>query len=277
MVVLGIEIISWSRRPVRLVKRLLQPRVRKQVDNDRRAPLLLLRSFQDDALEVRPPSTSIGAIDTFSGEARVRFEEVIAWTAWSCGPLLTFGQPGTRIQPLGAARHYHEDNNWQTAIRALTERAHALLLVVGRSPSLIWEIAEIRRHERLARTVFIFPPVDDVEAARRVATLCAALDLDRRVLDPGPQRRLLALGFDEAGTPTTYIAAGRHSDAYAMATTRALAAVSTYNLAGSPVVWARRHSGDPMADVAPFAGGNVTRRRTLISRVSTIVLSFVPV
>jgi hypothetical protein len=174
-------------------------------------------------------------------------------------------------------RDYHDDDNWQAAIRALADRAHALLLVVGRSPSLVWEINEIRVRERLARTVFVFPPVDPAETARRVATICAAIDLDRRVLDPGPHRRLLALGFDEAGTPTTYVAAGRSSDAYVMAATDALAAVSTYDLAGSPVAWARCVGGDPMADVAAFDAGSVPRRRTVIAWVSTIVLSFVPV
>jgi hypothetical protein len=277
MVVLGIEIISWSRRPVRLAKRLLQPRVREQVDNDQRPPLLLLRSFQDDALEVRPPSASLGVIDTFSGETRVRFEEVIAWTAWRHGPLLTFGQPGTRLEPLGAARHYHDDRNWQAAIQELSNRANAFLLVVGRSPSLVWEIAEIRFHKRLARTVFVFPPVDADETARRVATLCAALDLDRGVLEPGPRRRLLALGFDETGTPTAYVAAGRHSDAYVLACTCAFAAVSTADVVESPAAWARDPGGDPMTDLAPFAAGNETRRRSVISWISAIALSFASV
>ncbi|WP_286928870.1 MULTISPECIES: hypothetical protein [Aeromicrobium] len=278
MLVFGLGIMTRSREPVRLARRLLQPLVRRQVSLDARAPILLLRSFQDDALEVRPPVALTGAIDTFAGEVRVRFEEVVAWAAWLFGPLRTFGQPGTVLQPLGAARDYHADEHWEEAIRDLADEAQAYILIAGRSPSLVWEIGELRANRRLAKTLIVFPPVDDGETSERCRVVGDALGLDRSVLATEESRRLLVLGFDGHGTPTVHAAAGRTADAYVAAVSDALERAIAAELAvGEPVAWARAHVERAPDGLVRFDPNSTSPRRTVLSRVCDVVLNFVPV
>ncbi|GAB3169816.1 hypothetical protein GCM10027059_35430 [Myceligenerans halotolerans] len=277
LALLGLEVLNWSRQPGRLAKRVLQPAVRKQIDSDDRPPVLLLRSFQDDNLEVHPPFALTGAVDAFSGESHVRFEEVIAWSAWERGPLRTFGQPGTRLQPLGAARDYHDDANWQEAIRQVSQEAQAQVLIVGRSPSLIWEIGEVRSRRRLASTIFVFPPVDRNEASRRVSVVCRALDLDPSILDAGPGRHALVLSFDDAGEPTIFIAKGRTADAYVIAVAGALGALPQSSSVSNPAEWARVDHAEPIDDIAAFDPTQVRPRKTLVSRLSDLATRLVSV
>jgi hypothetical protein len=276
--VFGLSIMTRSRRPIRLARQLLQPQVRRQVRLDARAPVLLLRSFQDDALEVRPPVALTGVVDTFAGEALVRFEEVVAWAAWSFGPLRTFGQPGTVLQPLGAARDYHADEDWEEAIRELADQAQAHVLVAGHSPSLVWEIGELRAKRRLAQTLIVFPPVDDEEATERRRVVGDALGLHPRVLVTHDSRSLLALGFDGHGSPTAYVAAGRTADAYVAAVSDALGKATTADGAvGDPATWARAEVEHAPTGLVRFDPNGTASRQTVISRVFDVLLNFVPV
>lgn len=274
MLLLGLQIVNMNRGPVRLCKRLLQRKVREQVNEDARQPILLLRSFQDDALQVRPPTVLTGAIDTFAGEIWVRFEEVIAWVAWMFGPLRTFGQPGTVLEPLGAARDYHDDSTWQTAIRDLSDRARAYVLIVGRSPSLVWEIFELRSQLRLSQAVFVFPPLDEVESGRRIAVVSTALDLDPRILSLSTGRKVLAMGFSAAGEPRVYVAAGRTSDAYVTALSVALSNADIGAVA-RPISWASAVDNADIVDLAHFEPGKHKSRKSIISRVSDLATNFV--
>lgn len=274
--VVGLEAITWSRLPIRFSKRLMQPRVRVKIDSDDRPPVLLLRSFQDDSLEVRPPVALTGAIDTFSGEVWVRFEEIIAWVAWRVGPVRTLGQPGTRLQPLGAVRDYYDDSDWKAAIKRLTETAQCLVLVVGRSPSLFWEIRELQGLGKLSQAIFVFPPVNPRESSERILMLCSALGMNPEVLSIREGRWLLCLRFDSEGAPIVCVSAGRTADSYVLALHK-LFSGATSGIVSEPIYWARADTPIVFENFITFAPEAVTRRKSAISRVSSLVLSFVPI
>jgi hypothetical protein len=275
--VFGLAIVSWSRQPIRYAKRLLQPTVRRQIDADPRAPLLFLRSFQDDALEVRPPFALAGAIDTFSGKALVRFEEVVAWSAWERGPLRAIGEPGTRLQPLGAVRDYFDNASWQDAVTEIAEEVQAIVLIAGRSRSLVWEIGHVRAMGMLAKTVFVFAPVTADEAARRIAVVCTALELDPCLLQAGDFRHVLVLGFDADGNPQVHVAAGRTADAYVVALNQALDCISPAAHVSKPADWSFLESQAPQTGLAKFDKSKVKSSRSIISWISDILGSFVSV
>jgi len=279
MAFMGLSVVSGSSRPIRLARRLIQPWVTQRLDNDGRRPVLLLRSFADDSLEVQPPRRMTHGLESLAGEPYIRFEELVAWKAQGFGPLIAIGQPGTVLQPLGAARYYFSDDDWQTAIE---ERAHTCLsvfMVVGRSPGLIWEISHLRATERLAKAVFIFPPVPESELIARAEVLASALSLGPHALLV-PDRRLwpIALTFSDDGIPMLVVSRGRSSDAYL----RGLEALSAHiskdhgRLAG-PATEHQRVSVVDRSLLTKFDPQAVRKaKKAFVSRMSDVFLYLIP-
>lgn len=129
-----------------------------------RAPVLFLRSFDDDDL-VDPTPRMVPMGDLL----RRRYEESIATALRDVGPMVSIGRPGSRLPELGGARLYVPDHAWQAAVTHLRQRAAAVVVVVGRSQGLWWEIVTSLREVPLARLLFVFPYVE--EAARRRSLL----------------------------------------------------------------------------------------------------------
>lgn len=222
---LGSMIMTKSRWPIGFAHRLLQPVVRARLEEDERRPIVLLRSFQDDSLKVRTPNTQLVGLETLAGESYSRFEEIIAWRAWRTGPVLAIGQPGTVLQPLGAARDYFSDDEWQAAVDQRAADARAIVMVVGRSPGLVWEVRKILSEGHLAKTVFVLPPVASYETRARIQVLCMALGLDWHLLMPGGGTHVVAFFFHPDGRPVIETCAGRPGQAYAAALDHALACI----------------------------------------------------
>ena len=214
MILAGMAVTTRGRSVSRFVQRLVQPAVRQAIETDPRKPVMLLRSFQDDSLEVRASTTIDGFTEGIATEGYARFEETVAHALLTVGPVITLGQPGTVLQPLGAARDYYTDDQWQDAVENRAGQAALLLLVVGRSPALMWEIQNIRDHGRLAKTLFVFPPVPKAEFALRAQTLRAALGLSPDVLPDMMVSTPLVLHFTGDGTPCLHSCAARITQAY---------------------------------------------------------------
>lgn len=113
----------------------------------RKKPVLLLRSFgDDDLLDPRP-------LDFF----QPRFEETLTRTLQKLGPVVCIGRPNDSLGFGGAARLYVSDEHWQEAVRHFMERAVAVVIVVGRTEGLRWEITTAMTAVDPARLLFFFP------------------------------------------------------------------------------------------------------------------------
>ena len=114
------------------------------------APVLLLRSFNDDDL-----------VDlTFTATYRIvpgRYEASLLKTLAALGPAVALGRPGERDPEMGALRLYVKDEHWRRAIAHLVARAAAVVAVVGGTPGLWWEIEFAIRNAPLERLLFFFP------------------------------------------------------------------------------------------------------------------------
>lgn len=160
---------------------------------DERPPILFLRSFQDDRIEV--------ANERYWGHAflgikdeQVRLEEVLAETLYAHGPLVALSNPRDALGPLGAARENVAKENWQDEVRKNMELAEWIVLVVGSTPSLRWEMAQLLGRDYLGKTILVFPPSyhnpdrPDRFVVHAIPELASALGIDtdeqeRRVLD----------------------------------------------------------------------------------------------
>lgn len=217
LLLLGLRAMQFTAKPMRLAKRLAAPSVAESLARDRRPGVMLLRSFQDDDLEIRMHTSSRhSALEFVSTESHERFEELVAWTLWRYGPVIAIGQPGTVLAPLGAAREYHDDDSWQQAVHNHIADSELVAFVVGRSPGLLWEVATVRRLGALGKTLFVFPPEEPDEINARITVLCAALDIDPRCIprQSASTRPILALYLDPYAVPTAVVAHGRDDIAY---------------------------------------------------------------
>lgn len=132
---------------------------------DTRPPVLLLRSFQDDLIELRPP--------WFRRGRSYGFEEIITGQLWCRGPVIAIGRPGELLPPIGAARDYFSDDDWQSQAERMARESQTIAMIVGATEGLAWEIRRIHDWQLLPKLILIFPPVPPRESTNRWETFCA--------------------------------------------------------------------------------------------------------
>lgn len=217
LLAVGVLLLTLSDLPYRLSRRLSAKDVAGTLEQDSRREILLLRSFLDDSLRLRSRRTSRQPLlQRLTFRRRERFEELVAWSLWKLGPPVTLGEPGTRLPRLGAVRQYFSDDTWEDAVACLIQRCSLIVVVVGRSPSLVTEINLIRANGCLSKCLFVIPPRPPGELRLRMQVLTSALDLDPSSLPTQDLRNpaLLAMSFDEVGTPELYLSSGRDDISY---------------------------------------------------------------
>lgn len=132
-------------------KRHLQPDATTALADDRRPPVLYLRSFDDDE-KAGADELALASI----------FEDV--------GPFVAIGRPGDKLPPLGAARFYVEDDKWRGAVDDLLRRAALVLLRAGKTQGLLWELRQSRKRLSPAHLAVLIPREREAyEAFRRAA------------------------------------------------------------------------------------------------------------
>src|SRR5439155_22243039 len=61
------------------------------------------------------------------------------------GPFVALGDPNDYLPPEGAARTYLADDHWKEAFEELARASACLLVAVGRSENLRWELKSVKR------------------------------------------------------------------------------------------------------------------------------------
>jgi hypothetical protein len=164
MVAFGlIALAAWS---YRRAKRHLVVSASELRARDMRPPVLLLRSFGDDMIGiVQEYELSIFRRPSHS------FEEVLTEHLWDYGPVIAIGRPGEAIPPLGAAREYIDSQAWQARVEELSSSSSMVVLILGRTQGVLWEIQKLVASNLLARTLIIFPPIQGDELRNRWTTV----------------------------------------------------------------------------------------------------------
>lgn len=124
---------------------------------DDRPPILLLRSFQDDGIFVENERywghRFLGIRDE-----QIRLEEVIAENLYPYGPLIALSNPDDALPPLGAARENVDNPVWQRTVEQFMEQASKIVLIIGVTQSLRWEVNRILSRGFKEKCLFVFPP-----------------------------------------------------------------------------------------------------------------------
>lgn len=202
---------------VRYVRRLYHARANKRPWADRRPPILLLRSFMDDRARIRPK----GFIATLH-RRRLRLEEVIGALVPKSNRFIAIGQPGEKIPQLGAAKVYFTEDSWRPEVLELMHQAKVIFIVVGSTPSVMWEIVQVSEYGHLRKSILMFPPTSENEYRTR-------FDMLRYVLDGADWdfetfKGTRAIHF-ASGSPTFIESKGTKQVHYELALLNALGAV----------------------------------------------------
>jgi hypothetical protein len=150
---------------------------------DTRSPVLFLRSFSYDhySYQIALRNTRVlwntRGVPWYAvfdpGVEAPTLEECILQNYSLYGPVIALGNPADKMSYLGVPRDYLEHDHWKDKILSLMEESILIVLVVGKSDSLAWEIEQIRRHNYLTKTIFIFPPL----LSREVAVFQKVVDM----------------------------------------------------------------------------------------------------
>ncbi|HEX6986302.1 MAG TPA: hypothetical protein VF170_13050, partial [Planctomycetaceae bacterium] len=115
---------------------------------DPRPPILFLRSFRDDGSFARPNPLLAAALTIHPLgrlNRRQTHEEKLAAALRHLGPVVAVGRPGEQLPELGAHRMYLDDGRWQSKVTELMDRARLVVLRVGGSAGVQWELREAVR------------------------------------------------------------------------------------------------------------------------------------
>ncbi|WP_416898851.1 MAG: hypothetical protein ACMVY4_03720 [Minwuia sp.] len=180
----------------RLAQRWLRARAETGAANAVEQPILLLRSFADDAARVRPD-----ALYMRLQFRKRRLEEIVAMVIRRLGAFTAIGSPGERLPPLGARRAYFDDDSWQDAILHWIGVSRFVVLVAGLTEWIQWELRTLIERSGLDRLIVLIPPGSRAETQARL-DLLAGCFRDTPwggafgALDPD---RVLAIMFGEGG------------------------------------------------------------------------------
>lgn len=153
---LWLAVLAAGPFSVRLIEIGRRLRVRDAIsllEKDQRKPVVLLRSFADET--IYDPSMNFGL-----HFVRTRYEENLCNALRQLGPVIAIGNPSEKLPQTGAARLYVRDSEWKKAVDFFLHYADAVLVIIGRSPGVWWEIEYVLNHVQSQRILYFFPYVE---------------------------------------------------------------------------------------------------------------------
>ncbi|WP_088342829.1 MULTISPECIES: FHA domain-containing protein [Rhodomicrobium] len=127
-----------------------QPSLKKLLAMDRRPPTILLRSFADEVKQVRADPLGVSIFD-YSLEDRLASYFIYT------GPFVAVGSPTDHSPKLGAVRANLADDEWQAHIKKWMDSAETIVLMLGVSYWLNWELEQVIARRYWHKLIIIFP------------------------------------------------------------------------------------------------------------------------
>jgi hypothetical protein len=140
-------------------RRYLQLDANTLIAVDRRPPILFLRPFDDDNLQTTNSPSK--AILDYSLEAR------LSQHFFLFGPFLAITDPRDTVPQIGASRIRLSDDKWQRAVLALVGAASVIIVYLGKSKWITWELAQLIDNQRITSVILVMPEVRRMGAAGR--------------------------------------------------------------------------------------------------------------
>lgn len=169
--------------------------------NDKRPPILFLRSFKNDqvALPIERQSIFDRIVPKFT-EAR-NLDQALLEAATPHGPVIAIGRPGEPKPPFGASRKYVAHAEWQAVVRSWAAESQRIIIVLDNTEGVVWERDMLEELDLTSKTIYLFDP--DVSAEERVHLLSPLLE--RRGLQAPRDNHLIVAAFTDDGGPLCFM------------------------------------------------------------------------
>ncbi len=131
---------------------------------DPRAPVVILRSFRDEFVEVL-------MLRGRGMHGSNTLEALIAERLRAHGPVIAVGKPNETLPPIGASRCYFAAECWRDEVRELLHQAQLIVVIMGATAGLGWELELLATNNLLHRTLVICPPGTPQQQVQRWARL----------------------------------------------------------------------------------------------------------
>jgi hypothetical protein len=127
----------------------------KVLSEDKRLPVVYLRSFKDDGKAAAP------IVDPYFPASPVFFteEEYLVDALNDFGPCVAIGQPGEKLPDLGAARMYLDDDEWQDKVRELLVSSRLVVLRAGYTQNFFWEVEQSIKIATPQKIIMLIPNI----------------------------------------------------------------------------------------------------------------------
>jgi hypothetical protein len=172
---LGVGAVALGFFAIRRFRTHRQPSAEELLTTDSRPLVLWLRSFKDDAASVAGLEDNLAVQSIlYSNLVSRSLEDYLVFDLRYYGPVVSIGEPGETLPRLGAARGYFDDSQWQEAVTHWMELAKIIIVVVGTSRWLHWEIDTAHAKGHAEKLLFVFPPATRADRVARWATVISA-------------------------------------------------------------------------------------------------------
>jgi hypothetical protein len=166
-----VSLLALTRFPFRIGKRLIAERAHEVGSRDNRAPVLFLRSFADDNIDL----PSMSALRRYLTGRNflwnyTTFEEMLVRVFCDCGPVVAIGRPGEMIPPIGAARQWLSNDTWKRHIEELLSQCRVVVMVLGEirpNDGLSWEVQKVFESSNIEKLIIVVPPLPETQIRLR--------------------------------------------------------------------------------------------------------------
>jgi len=158
----------------RQATRLRTPLAEEVLASDPRPPILYFRSFSEEEV-------ALSKSDNWwlESSAPALLEEAVLNEFQKFGPVIGLSNPWLRGRPGTYAPYDTKPENWQERADILIGKAAAIVVVLAKSDGLAWEIRRLRDNGRLARTLFILPPLPPGDTQERLTWLLSEVGMPK--------------------------------------------------------------------------------------------------
>lgn len=169
------------------------------------APILFLRSFQDDHFRFRPRQTNPLSrwLDLWS--FRRNLDQILVDEFEHYGPAVALGRPGEKLPGFGSRRYTAKDNEWQAVIEETARKSQFIVVAAGTTDALIWEYEMLKRLNLLYKTIILFPPHEGEGSGSALQIAKDTFDLSYSSAADDDEE-LIAIVFGNDSTPTYFTA-----------------------------------------------------------------------
>jgi hypothetical protein len=194
-----------------------------------RASVLYLRTFDDDhRLLAAGGPAGRAANEVFTFRARVPYEEIVVRELDRYGGVAAIAEPDAPrfYLPLGASRKRLSDDDWRAGVVTRMEDAALVVIAIGSTDGLLWELEAATRNGHLDRVLLVVPPDDDdsIDARWRATVRAIAEAGGPTIFAPVDAGEILVARLGRDGLREVIVADRRDEYSYVAALERAVLA-----------------------------------------------------